>query len=266
MPELPAMENFRLLIEETALGRPIKAVTLGKGKVVKAGQTELDDILLGRKLREARRYGKLVFVATDKGGWLSFHCGLTGYFEALGDGDDAPKAKLLLRFEDGGALAFFDPRMFGRVEIVASPEDAIAAHDLGPDAMAIARDDFIDAAAQSGQPLKGFFLDQSILAGIGNVYADEILFRARLDPKAKAKTLDRKTAAKLYKDMRDVLTMATERKASLDNWDMLPPSWLARHREIGIACPRCGTPIADYTVGGRHGYFCPHCQPVAAAA
>ena len=254
------MENFRLLIEATSLGRAIVSVTLGKGKVVHATPEALDNILPGRKLKTARRYGKYVFVGTDKGAWLAFHCGLTGYFEALDGEDGGEKAKLLLRFKDGGALAFFDPRMFGKVEIVESPEAFVAAQDLGPDAGAMARAEFIAALEKSGQPLKGFFLDQSILAGIGNVYGDEILFQAKIDPRAKAKTIDKKTAAALFTTMGKVLKTATDRKASLDNWHMLPPSWLARHRAVGIACPRCGHPVTDYTIAGRHGYWSPDCQ------
>lgn len=263
MPELPAMENFRQLVDDHALGRAIGSLSVGKGKVVKASVEDLTKALVGAKLTATRRYGKFVFVQSSCGSWLAFHCGLTGYFEIHDNHTDGEKAKLLLKFADGGALAFFEPRMFGSVRLIDSPDNFIVGQGLGPDAGAISKQEFTDALAKSGLPLKGFFLEQSILAGIGNVYADEILFRQKLPPSTKAKTLDPKEAASLYKAMGDVLAMATERKASLDNWDMLPDSWLARHRAVGAVCPRCGGAIADNKIAGRHGYFCPACQAEA---
>ena len=266
MPELPAMENFRRSIDKDGLNKKIVSVSAKRDRVVHADEKQLVKALTGQALREARRHGKYVFLrigAGAKAQWLSFHCGMTGYFSYLKPDEDdkiVTKAKLLLRFGNGAALAFFDPRMFGRVELIKNPETFIADHSLGPDAADVTAGQFAAMLAVSGKPLKTLFLDQSVMAGIGNVYGDEIPFQAKLNPKRKANSLNSEEAARLYRRMTAILKTAIAKKAYLDHWDMLPRSWLVHYREDGAACPRCGGTITGYSAGGRDGYYCPACQ------
>ncbi|MDB5490155.1 MAG: hypothetical protein JWO78_4 [Micavibrio sp.] len=265
MPELPAMENFRRSIEEEALAKKISTVSVKQDRVVRIKQVELARALKGKAFEETSRHGKHVFIRAGKGSkstWLAFHCGMTGYFIFPSDQQDQhlTKAKLLVGFRDGSAIAFFDPRMFGRVELIDNPENFIRDHHLGPDAMDVSAEEFSGFLAGSKKPLKTLFLDQSIMAGIGNVYGDEIPFQAKLSPKRKTNSLSKAEAGRLYRAMRKVLKIAIAKKAYLDHWDMLPKTWLVHYREENAHCPHCSSPIEHYTAGGREGYFCPGCQ------
>ena len=195
MPELPAMENFRRSIEKEALHRKITEVSVKHDRVIDIKEENLLSLLSGKTFEEVLRHGKYVFLRAGNGKktvWLSFHCGMTGYFTFQDRGDKTPiKAKLAISFKDGGSMAFFDPRMFGRVELIEGPEKFVGQHHLGIDAAAVSLADFSGFLAASKKPLKAFFLDQSILAGIGNVYGDEIPFQAKISPLRKANNLDK---------------------------------------------------------------------------
>lgn len=265
MPELPAMENFRRSIEKEALNKKIKAVVIKKGRVVRIEEKDLSKTAIGQPLLEATRHGKYVFARIgpkSRNSWLSFHCGMTGYFEfpdKAADPQKISKAKLLLDFGTT-SLAFYDPRMFGHVELIENPAAFIESHDLGPDVLDVTAAQFQDMLAKSAKPLKAFFLDQSIMAGIGNVYADEFAFHARIDPNRKAKSLSSKEGATLYRNLIKIFKLAIRKKAYLDHWDMLPKSWLVHYRKEGAACPNCNGPVKAYKSGGRDGYWCPGCQ------
>jgi formamidopyrimidine-DNA glycosylase len=264
MPELPAMENFRRSIKKEALHRKINDVTVKRDRVVRVDEKELAGMLTGKSFEEVLRHGKHIFLRAGKAKksvWLAFHCGMTGFF-TFPDRDDKAltKAKLAVRFKDNGAMAFFDPRMFGRVNLTESPEQFIEEHHLGIDASAVTAADFAGFLAASKKPLKTFFLDQSIIAGIGNVYGDEIPFQAKISPLRKANSLSKAEVARLYGAMTSVLKTAIAKKAYLDHWNMLPKSWLVHYREEGGACPRCGGTVKAYKAGGRDGYYCPSCQ------
>ena len=265
MPELPAMENFRRAIEAHGVGRKIVSVSSMKDRVLWVPPRTLSS-LENLTLREARRHGKYVFIRAGAGQnaiWLSFHCGMTGkfvFFEPGDDPDNLSKAKLSFQFAGESGMAFFDPRMFGRIEDAGDPDEFIKAHGLGPDAGSITEADFVTLMSGSKKPLKVFFLDQSLMAGIGNVYGDEIPFQARLSPKCKADTLTKADIKRLYRAMTAVLKKATDKGAYLDHWDMLPKSWLVHYREAGAPCPRCDGQVEAYTAGGRDGFWCPGCQ------
>ena len=105
--------------------------------------------------------------------------------------------------------------------------------------------------------MKSILLNQKLIAGIGNIYADEILFRARIHPATHASALNDKTLAKLFRATRDILRKAIEAKAEMDR---MPKSWLLPHRSKGCKCPRCGRELKSATIGGRTAWFCTHCQ------
>jgi formamidopyrimidine-DNA glycosylase len=157
-------------------------------------------------------------------------------------------------------MAFYDPRMFGRVELIKNPSEIIEGHHLGRDALDVTKVQLRDFLSSSGKPLKAFFLDQSIIAGIGNVYGDEIAFQARINPNRKAKTLGISETDRLYRALVETLKTAIRKKAYLDHWDMLPSTWLVHYRKENAQCPRCKGTIKSYKSGGRDGFWCPECQ------
>ena len=266
MPELPAMENFRRSIEQRSLGKKIVSVSVKKDRVVEFNQKTIEGKAVGQNLLEATRHGKYVFVrvgARSRQSWLVFHCGMTGYFTyptSVDDEEKIDKAKLVLQFSNREALVFYDPRRFGKVELIEKPETFIEQHKLGIDAAAITGKQFRELISSSGKSLKSLFLDQSNIAGIGNVYGDEIPFHAKLSPKRSGDELTKTELSHLFKSFAGILKTATDKKAYLDHWDMLPKSWLVHYREDGATCPRCSHTIKSYKAGGRDGYYCPGCQ------
>jgi formamidopyrimidine-DNA glycosylase len=128
---------------------------------------------------------------------------------------------------------------------------------LGPDALDIDLVEFKKMFTKHRGAVKSILMNQKVIAGIGNIYADEILFHARMHPAAEIADLDDKALAKLFRAMRYILEKAIETKADVDR---MPKSWLLPHRGKGGKCPRCGRKLKSSKIGGRTAWFCPHCQ------
>ncbi|HEU4618131.1 MAG TPA: DNA-formamidopyrimidine glycosylase family protein [Gammaproteobacteria bacterium] len=269
MPELPDVENFRKLLVRHALHKKIEHVEVGSAKILEGvSARELARKLEGRSFEGARRHGKHLFAALDEGHCVGFHFGLTGRFVYFKDGEEDPRHdRLRLDFPHREHFCFVDQRLFGRVEWIDDPDEYIRKKKLGPDALSIGEQAFREALAARRGALKPALMDQTLLAGIGNLYSDEILFQAKLHPKTPASDLDGKAIKRLYRVMRRVLETAVEKGAGAEE-DLerrLPKGWLLPHRKKGGECPRCGGKIATLKVEGRTAYFCPACQPAPRA-
>jgi formamidopyrimidine-DNA glycosylase len=147
--------------------------------------------------------------------------------------------------------------MLGRIEIVSSLEDFVESNRLGPDAMAISRSDFFSVISRSKSAIKSALMNQNLIAGIGNIYADEILFQSGVHPTVKALCLDDENYRELYMNMHKVLKRAVERKADPNK---MPDNYLLPHRYKDGKCPRCKGEFKTEKVGGRTAYYCPNCQ------
>jgi formamidopyrimidine-DNA glycosylase len=179
------------------------------------------------------------------------------------EADEPPYDRVRFDFEDGGHLAYVNRRMLGRVGLAADADGFIEAEKLGPDALDPAFDLEAFNAVIGGRrrDVKSVLMDQALIAGIGNIYADEILFQARLHPKAAVTSLDDRHRAALFEQIKTVLKTAIDRGAGAEQFvDRLPDGHLLPHREKGGKCPRCGTPITTLKAAGRTSYFCPRCQ------
>ena len=181
-------------------------------------------------------------------GSLSFHAE---------DDHSSEHARVRFNFSDGGHLDFLCPRMLGRVELTGDIERFLHDHDIGPDALDVSREDFRELVRGSAAMAKSTLVDQSKLAGMGNIYSDEILFQAGIHPRAKASGLKETAIDRLYDCMRRILLEAIERRADPKQ---MPPRWLIGHRRDGAACPRCGEGIATLSMGNSTGYYCPSHQ------
>lgn len=264
MPELPDVENFRRYLSDHGLHRKIADVTLGSAKVLDhiSGKA-LTAALTGRRLEDTRRHGKHLLVRRDDGQWLHFHFGMTGFFAAFDDVKDDPKHdRLRFDFSDGGHLAYVNQRLLGRVGLAPDPAAFIREKGLGPDALEIDRDSFIRAFRDKRGQLKSALMDQSLLAGIGNVYSDEILYDAKRHPKTPVPDLDDDALETLFKAMRRILEMAIARGAGSEDVEQkVPDTWLLPHRQEGETCRRCGGTIRAIKIQSRTAYYCPTCQP-----
>jgi formamidopyrimidine-DNA glycosylase len=266
MPELPDVENYKRYLDRTALQKTIKQVDVLSAQVVKKiSARKFARALAGRKLTRSRRHGKHLFVRLDDGHWLALHFGMTGNLAYFKRNEDDPKFDRV-RFDltNGYHLAFVNQRKLGEVRMIDDPDDFIAGTGLGPDALdkRIDLKAFRQIVADGRGAIKSNLMDQSRLAGIGNVFSDEILFQARINPETPVAKLDDKEIARLYRTLRRVLKVAIDKGAGAEEFtERLPKSFLLRQREAGAKCPRCGGTVRTLKVSGRTAYYCPRCQP-----
>ncbi|WP_373355835.1 Fpg/Nei family DNA glycosylase [Pseudoroseicyclus sp. CXY001] len=254
MPELPAAEAMRRRVEAGALHRTITGATvtdLGPMHMPSAAELER---LTGTRFTAARRYGKYVFIGSASGPWLVISLGMTGTIRTYDESEGAPDhAKLTVTFEGERRLAYICPRKFGDTYLAESPEAFVAEHGLGPDALEVSREDFIARLSPSKTAVKTAMIDQNRIAGIGNLWSDEALYRVGLRPDVPANTLKDNSLGALHAAIRDILTEAIDAGDPPD----FPEDWLATRRKPGAACGRCEGTIEKKTIGGRSAYFCP---------
>ncbi|HEX9466354.1 MAG TPA: DNA-formamidopyrimidine glycosylase family protein [Alphaproteobacteria bacterium] len=267
MPELPDVENYTRYFKRHALRKTVTGVHVGDRRALaKVSPETLRKRALGSQFSEARRHGKHLLARLSKGGWITMHFGMTGYLAWFKDGDPDPRYdRVRFDFGKAGHLAFVDPRLFGRVGLVEDADAFIAQQRLGPDALDphFTFERFKEALRGRGT-LKAVLMDQSRIAGIGNIYADEILFQARLHPLTDVRRLTPAQMKALYTAMRRVLKVAIAAGAGAEHFThRLPKSYLLRQREKGGKCPRNHGPLKVITAAGRTTYFCPVCQKKA---
>lgn len=265
MPELPEVELARSTIEQAALGRTIRDVDDTDVWVCRPhAPGQIRDALVGRELVAAHRRGKTMWCDTDDDGpQLGVHLGMSGRIIVRtadgatvhggdpvrgADGTDASVAKpewyrFTLTFTDGGTMRLFDKRRLGRVRLDPDLDD------LGPDAGEIGVADFRSRVGRGTAPLKARLLDQSVLAGVGNLLVDETLWQARQDPHRPAGDLSADELTALHQMLR-AATRAAIRKGGVHTGEVV------RHRVKGSRCPRCGADMATGQVGGRTTWWC----------
>jgi formamidopyrimidine-DNA glycosylase len=263
MPELPDVEVFRQSLEAKGLRRRIVGVSADTREILwRVAPQSLSRQLIGRRLVGTVRHGKWLFADT-RDGWLALHFGMTGSLQSFRDKADAPGyVRLQLDFADRTHLAFDDPRKFGRVSFIMDVSEFILQQHLGPDALSVGWRQFRQLLASRRGGLKAALMDQGLLAGLGNLYVDEILFQARLHPLATISELNEATLRGLYRTMRGVLKSAI--RSHVDARRM-PRSWLLPRREKGGTCPRCGGKLQRLRIGQRTTVICPRCQGRAVA-
>ena len=172
--------------------------------------------------------------------------------------------RVWLEFSDGGRLAYVNPRRIGHIQAIADVAEFVAEAGLGPDALdpGFTFAAFAAALAGSRKNIKAVLMDQTHMAGIGNIYSDEILFQAGLHPAVSAGSLDPPTQRRLFKTMQSVLRTAVDSDIGAEAFpDHLPRGFLLPERHADGRCPRCGAHIRSFKRGGRTAYYCPKCQP-----
>jgi formamidopyrimidine-DNA glycosylase len=255
VPELVEIEYYRRLAEQT-VGRVVTAVDAPDAWFLKGGldAKSLESAMTGRRITGTDRIGKLLLLETD-GPTLGLRFGMTG--RLLVDGgagiddlvygsarDETSWDRVAFNFGDGGDLRIRDPRRLGGVTL--DPDRSA----LGPDAWTITLPALRAALDSSTAPLKARLLDQARVAGVGNLIADEVLWRAGLDPARQAGSLDDTEVRRLHRVLRRTISDMVERGGS--HTGRLQP-----HRVPGGRCPKDGTPLVRRTVGGRTTWSCP---------
>ena len=256
MPELPDVENLRKYLEATALHKPIERTVVRDNRILEnASPQSLGRHLKGKELQEGKRHGKYLFGALGSDEWLVMHFGMTGGLSYYESGEPPEYARVILNFEEGGSLAYTSKRILGKVGFTDDLCQYLENRDLGPDALddGLTKEGFATALSGRRASIKSALMNQIIVAGIGNIYSDEILFQSRIHPGRKARELGRDDLDEIFDNMRDIL-----RESS--GGAVREEEYLRSQRNSGAACPRCGTPLDVINVSGRTSYFCPVCQ------
>lgn len=266
MPELPDVEIARRTFERAARGRRVEGVEVREPGLLAEGLTPegLAEAVVGSRGDGARRHGKHLLAGLEDGPWLHFHFGMSGFLASWeADGEPSEYPYVLFALEGDRTLAFDCRRKLGSVGLVEDPGAWAEEEGLGPDALELDADGFLAALEGRRGMVKTALMDQSRLAGVGNEFSDEILFRARLHPRTKMSALSAEDLRELHGVLAATLAEAVD--AGMDP-DALPDGWLLPVREEGAACPRCGDPVRRIEVSGRGCYLCPACQPAPGEA
>ena len=283
MPELPEVETMRRMVERELVGRTVEAIDLRLAKLLRDSPLPNLDLLVGCRLLAARRRAKVLVLDWEGGlSWLA-HFKLAGQLaieHANGDrfvaGHPVPKptgqyphksTHLIIHFSDGTTLYHSDLRQFGWLRLMPTEAvgAALAAFGFGPEGVGpegIGAADLGERLARRRIPIKLALLDQGLVAGLGNIYVDEALHRARLHPRRPANGLSGEELTRLHEAIGWALERGTEQGgAKIIHGRAYPEDGFPEvHAREGDACPRCGATIVKTRVGARGTYLCPGCQ------
>ena len=265
MPELPEVETIRRELQAAVLGKKITGVVIHSPRVIREpGVAEFSRLLKNQVIKEVLRKGKLLIFELSGGKSLAIHLKMTGQLIFPGNGKDG---RVSFRFSDGKYLDFKDQRLFAELKVVDNWREMKFVRGLGPEPFDLKPDEFVKMLSRRKTRIKPLLLDQTFVAGIGNLYAAEALFRARIDPRRRADSLSLIEAKGLLHQIVTTLKNAIKyRGSSVDQYvklDGKPGGYVKYHRvydRLGKPCPACRTPIKRIALGGRGTYFCPKCQ------
>ncbi|MBE0415573.1 MAG: bifunctional DNA-formamidopyrimidine glycosylase/DNA-(apurinic or apyrimidinic site) lyase [Dehalococcoidia bacterium] len=270
MPELPEVETIRRDLTTRIVGRSFAAVTLNWPKMVQIPSPEaFSHRLVGQCIRELDRRGKYLILRLASGETLILHLMMSGSLLLDPQGDPDPYSRAVFLLDDGAHLHFRDPRKLGKMWLVE--DESMVLGRLGPEPLSpgFTAEVLRERVKKRSAPIKAVLCDQSFLAGVGNMYADEALFAAGIHPLRTAMSLSTEEIAQLHRALHQVLQEAIgSHGASISSG-----TWWRPDGQIGTAqivfkvahssfqpCPVCATPIERIPIRGRGTYFCPNCQ------
>jgi formamidopyrimidine-DNA glycosylase len=276
MPELPEVETIVRGLRTVLPGRTIVSVRLGKTDFIE-DPLALTEELPGRRIEKVERMGKFISVELssrpeaknpERQFDLVIHLGMTGWLGVRRPADPvAPHTHAFFELENGHELRYTDIRRFGQILLVPAERKDAFSERLGREPLEISAGEFSKVLAGRRARIKALLLDQRIFRGIGNIYADESLWQARIHPARLAARLNQAELARLRTAIRRVLQHAIrDRGSSISNFvdaEGQPGEYQQRHRAYGREgkpCFRCGTKIKREVIAGRSSFFCPRCQ------
>jgi len=281
MPELPEVETIARGLDQRVAGDVVESVWLGeKPEPLKSPAKEIAAVLEHTRIAKVRRVGKHIVFDLERaarngrgkpqrhGQWI-VHLGMTGRMQVAGPRDELLKhTHAVLKLKSGRELRFVDPRRFGRLAVVKLDEKAPAGFAApGDEPLESPADRFAELFRKRKTPIKSALLNQKLLSGVGNIYADEALFRAGIRPRRRASSLTREQLHKLHAALKEVLKEAIALGGSSVS-DYVDAEgregfFQLQHRVYGREgepCLVCGTPIKRVIIAGRSSHYCPKCQ------
>ena len=265
MPELPEVETIKRELEKAILGKKITEVWVNNPKVIRQPSAEqFKKELAGVSFKNILRKAKVLVLELSNGKSLVIHLKMTGQLVYPGDGK---RSRVSFKLSDGKILDFNDQRLFAELRLLDDWRELKFIRGLGPEPFDLTLDKFKQMLASKKTKIKPLLMDQSFISGIGNLYAAEVLFRAKINPQRPAQSLLDKEKEALFKEIRETLNEAIQHKgSSVDQYLQLsgePGNYVKYHKVYdrkGKPCLACKTPIKRISLGGRGTYFCPKCQ------
>lgn len=265
MPELPEVETIKRELQNALLGKKIVGIIINNPKVIK--EPKAQDFVKGLKgitIKNILRKGKLLILELSSGKSLAIHLKLTGQLIYPGNAKDS---RISFKLSDGGFLDFRDQRLLGELRLIDDWQSLKFIQGLGPEPFNLSEDKFKAMLAGRKTKIKPLLMDQTFISGIGNLYAAEVLFRAKIHPERAAVSLSTKEKTALFKEIKDTLSQAIKYQgSSVDQYVQLngrPGDYVKYHKVYdrqGKPCLICKSPIKRTSLGGRGTYFCPKCQ------
>ncbi|MDD3035539.1 MAG: bifunctional DNA-formamidopyrimidine glycosylase/DNA-(apurinic or apyrimidinic site) lyase [Candidatus Saccharimonadaceae bacterium] len=287
MPELPEVETVRRGLHKLIIGKIIKIVSSDNQKSFPNASADVEEFLIGSKVTDVRRRAKVLMIDLSTDHTLVVHLKMTGQLvfvskhKRFGAGHPTDSlvhslpdksTRVIVEFNDGSNLYFNDQRKFGWVRLMPTPEvpNIDFMKRVGPEPLEadFTLKQFVECfKRRPNTSIKAALLDQSVIAGVGNIYADESLWGAKIHPKRLVKTLTKTEFRRLFDEVRYVMNLSIEKGGSTNrnyvDAEGKKGSYMdfARvFRREGLECPRCGTEILKIKVAGRGTHICPKCQ------
>lgn len=258
MPELPDVETFKRYIDSTSLHKKIRRVEIKDKQTLNNAAQTIKRRIESQAFESTERHGKYLLISAGSDTWLAVHFGMTGTVKYQQKENGYPDhCRVAFHFQDDGYLAYICQRKLGSIEVIDDPAKFKEENELGKDALAIDLEEFRSLLSDKRGMIKSALMDQSTIAGIGNVYSDEILYQCKIHPKTKIKELDDSQIKELHGRMKRILETAINNQANPQD---MPSHYLITHRSEGGNCPDCGGKVKRIEVSGRGCYICAECQ------
>lgn len=265
MPELPEVETIAGELRCLIVGKTIGNVTVAWPRTVAGDQKEFQAALLDKKIIRIDRRGKYLCFYLENELWLTIHLRMTGKLVFAPEEKDKKHIRVVFQFTDGTTLYFVDMRKFGRMKLWPQAERLLP--HLGPDALDEKTVFRALVNQKSRRPIKTLLLDQEILAGVGNIYADEALFMAGIHPLTPIHKVPKQRLKKLSKHLPEILKAAIENNGTTISDYRRTGRLKGEHQfflnvygRTGEPCNKCKTPVARIRINNRGSHFCPKCQ------
>ncbi len=265
MPELPEVETIKRELEKAVLGKKITEVCVHNPAVIR--QPSVDKFkkeLSGVSIKNILRKAKVLILELSNGKSLVIHLRMTGQLIYPGDGR---KSRVSFKLSDGKTLDFNDQRLFAELRLLDDWHNLKFIQGLGPEPFDLTEEEFKKMLSNKNTKIKPLLMNQTFISGVGNLYAAEVLFRAKIHPERPAASLSDKEKENLFKEIKDTLNEAIEHKgSSVDQYLQLSGEagdYVKYHKVYdreGKPCLVCKSPIKRISLGGRGTYFCPKCQ------
>ena len=273
MPEIAEVETVRNTLKKRILNKTIKSVNVRYTKMIESNLEEFKKVLVGRSFLDIKRRGKwLIFDLGDY--YLLSHLRMEGKYFIKNHEEELNKHEhVIITFTDNTDLRYHDTRKFGRMNLIKKEElataEEIAKQGLEPGDENLTAKYLIDKFKKKRLPIKTVLLDQTIISGLGNIYANEVLFAAGIDPLKKACDVSLEEASRIVTESNRIIKAAikmggTTIKSYTSSLGVTGrfQQYLCVHKREGMPCLKCGTTILNMKVNGRSTYFCPKCQEV----